>query len=163
MRLVTDDFRSFDIAAATSDDTAVAGANVEFSMFARGIWLECKHLAEHSIFTCLWGIKKFYDSISIRHLCNEMRTHGFPAEAGALALWIHRMPRRFKMCNCFGDILQGFGRSIVAGCTSSTSLARVLLKSSIERCYVASTYKFQGFHGVHVDDVSQTTTGAKGK
>ena len=65
------------------------------------------------------------------------------------------MPVQGHLCyeGHFPDAIQGFSRSIVAGCTSSSTLVRAILKDPIE----ASAAEAPGCHHcVHFDDVSQS-------
>ena len=73
----------------------------------------------------LWDMKKFFDSLDIFILIQEALFLEFPLLQLTLSLIIHHAPRRLKLGNAIGDVVFGFGRSILAGCKRSTDLARV--------------------------------------
>ena len=71
--------------------------------------------------------EKFYDNIQIGKLIPEVRATGYPLRIATLGLMMHMAPR----------ILRGYGHhvlcaalpdnSIIAGCTQSTYLTKVML------------------------------------
>ena len=66
---------------------------------------------------------------------------------------LHAGPRRLKIQGCYGPQIPQVGRSILAGCTSSTSIARAVVKLPLQEAAAAVKGLKQG---VHVDDVSQS-------
>ena len=102
-----------------------------------------------------WDISQFYDSIDLCKLVGDVEEHGFPLLAGAMALQAHTGERLLKIDESFGPFIRSIGRGILAGCTSSTSFARLFLASPLRKVVDASA---DISVGVHVDDVSQTCT-----
>ena len=89
----------------------------------------------------------------------------FPMRAGALAFQGHSLIRRICLGKHVGPALADFCRSIVAGCTSSTSIARAQMNAII-----AETFATKGYYHTlqeawyrHVDDVSVLLVGSRGE
>ena len=114
----------------------------------------------------LFDFKQYYDSIDPVVLIDDLIRSSFPLRAGALALQGHQLPRRI----CLGDhhslVAEDFNRSIVAGCTSSTSLAKAQVNDILVQCKAAvEKPKEKGFvekWNQHVDDVSLLLIGTTG-
>ena len=72
----------------------------------------------------LWDITGFYENLQPRALCQDLRDLGFPRELGVLAMASHKGPRIMNLEGCVGPTIPGVGKSVITGCTSSTSMAR---------------------------------------
>ena len=86
----------------------------------------------------LFYFKTYYDHIIPSKFVDETTITNFPMVAFALALQGHSLPCRVKMNGHLSRRLRSFAKSIVAGCTSSTSLAKLkinwLLNLMFEFC-----------------------------
>ena len=74
----------------------------------------------------LWDLATFFDSIDLEVLLAEAEATDFPMRQLLLTLTVHMAPRVLKIGNAFGEIIEAIGRSILAGCKRSTTLARAL-------------------------------------
>ena len=79
----------------------------------------------------LWDAEKFFDSLDISTLVSRALNLGFPPEVMILGLQIHRAPRVLKALDSLTNPLPRTGRSIIAGCTLSTSFARAYIHTII--------------------------------
>ena len=75
----------------------------------------------------LWDIEKFFDSLDIYVLIQECTMQEFPPIQLALGIQAHMADRILKAQCTLSDRLDRFGRSILAGCTLSTSFSRAYL------------------------------------
>ena len=76
----------------------------------------------------------------------------------ALGLQVHRAPRVLRAAGTLGPVLSDTGRSILAGCSLSTSLSRAFLRDPVQDCQrTAASGDGQVDHllGQHVDDLAQ--------
>ena len=108
-------------------DTALPGINSQVQAARRNLQVEVvAALGGHSV-TIFWDIAAFYDSIRLPLLVASARRLGVPALPFALAGQMHLAPRHLSLGAAVSSEVAGMGRSIIAGCVSSTSLARALL------------------------------------
>ena len=77
----------------------------------------------------------------------------FPLEVLLLGMQVHRAPRAVKAAGTFATVLEQMGRSIIAGCTLSTSLARAYLRPAVGSLHHEAGHMISE----HVDDVGQLT------
>ena len=73
----------------------------------------------------LWDLQNLFDSIDVKILFAEAARVGFPLLQLALSMVVHHAPRRLKLGTAIGEPIFQMGRSILAGCSRSTDLARV--------------------------------------
>ena len=101
------------------------------------------------VIAILSDAEKFFDSLDIPTLASRALDLGFPPEVMVLGLQVHRAPRVLKALDSLTDPLPRTGRSIIAGCTLSTSLARAYLHAVIHALpNIPGQLNYQ-----HVDDV----------
>lgn len=108
---------------------------------------------ERFVISMLWDVEKFFDTIIPEYAIDAARNLDFPKEALGLAMVMHRAPRIIVCDGCAADPIGATSRSILAGCVTSTSLARGLLRETI-----LGVGNGEG-HWVfqHVDDLTQLT------
>ena len=88
--------------------------------------------------------------------------HGTPATARGLGQQIHRAPRTLSSQGAAAKSIKATGRSIAAGCSTSTSFARAITLSPVKNSQQkAGKLCEEAFVGVHVDDVSHTSIGSR--
>ena len=104
----------------------------------------------HMSCTLLLDVERFFDSIKITEVARLAAGLGFPSTALALACQLHSCPRIFRSQGHYSEPLGGFGCSILAGCTSSTSIALCILYDILE--YVLSKRPL-ACPSLHVDDL----------
>ena len=125
--------------------------------------------------TMLWDMSQFYDSVSIPKLVAAADTWKVPEVPLCISLLVHLSQRVLRIQGAVSRPIHGMGRSIVAGDSSSTSLARAALLTPVvssieagraaeeeERRQSSKEHKKRRttvLTGQHVDDVSQLVTG----
>ena len=157
MAHLSDTMRAWDVAVARPDDTALVGRNAEVSVAGRHLEIELDTELGRSSALILWDGKEFYDRLDSQVVVSCAQAESFPPVALALAFACHRMPRVLTAQGAAGPIIPGTGRSLVPGCTSSTSLARGVVKSPIlevERGLSRVEKRCSGFYQ-HVDDITE--------
>ena len=127
MRLLGPNFRRWDEASAFAFDSAAPGQRADDHVFVRQASLEAWVARGRQTGQILWDIASFYEEIRPGDLVQDVKDTNFPATEAALSLLNHGGKRILAVEGAFGSILEGVGRSIVTGCTSSTSLARAFM------------------------------------
>ncbi len=151
MAALKGDVRSWDTRVADEHDTALRGRRPADETARRHLWVEAANiLGKHAVLV-LWDMKAFFDSLDASKLVEAAKLADFPTDQLALGLILHRAPRVLKVQGCFGDIVPSTGRSILPGCTLSTSFARAYLQPLARRCRSDA----MGSLWQHVDDLAQ--------
>ena len=75
----------------------------------------------------LWDVAHFYDGINVKRLTQDVVKFNFPLAVASLALQTHAGTRSLRVNSCFSKPIEQVGRGILAGCSSSTSFARLFL------------------------------------
>ena len=127
MRLLGPNFRRWDESHAYAFDSAAPGQRADDHVWARQATLEAWASSGRQIGQILWDIASFYEEIKPADLVQDMKDTKFPASEGALSLLNHGGKRILAVDGALGSVLPAVGRSIVTGCTSSTSLARAFM------------------------------------
>ena len=156
MKILCTSVRSWDKLASSPGDTAAPGVQPLVAVAARAANAEAATLVGRKVLRILWDVEQLFDSIPIPRLIEDVRRHGFPLAAAAMALQLHTADRRLRIGAGHGPLVCNIGRSILAGCSSSTSLARVFL---IDPVATQDGSSHEADTGVHVDDVSQSFYG----
>ena len=134
-RANAEEMRKWDRAAAMEGDTAAPGKSVASMLVFRKAVAEAASWNKKTVIQVLWDLQAFFDSIPAKqNLVKESETNQKeaeedkmtppPAEEIAVALQSHRAVRRLLCAGAVSAPVGQIGRSILAGCTSSTSLAR---------------------------------------
>ena len=100
----------------------------------------------------LWDFAAFFDSIELPTALEKGAKAGVPMTVLTLAAQMHTAPRLLAIGQTTAPPVEKMGRSIVAGCTSCTSIARALLLDAVtpdEHTMPPTAV------GQHVDDVCQ--------
>ena len=63
----------------------------------------------------LWDMAKFYDSVRLPILTEELIERDYPPELMVLGFLVHAGPRFLKVGTCFGPIVHSCRSSILAG------------------------------------------------
>ncbi len=157
MKLLSPEFRDWDSANANQNDTAQKGVEAEYELYKKQIIIEVAKSKGLHFVQFLFDFKKYYDHIIPSKLLEEVEITGFPLLAFALSLQGHSLPRRITMQGHFSRKLNAFAKSIVAGCTSSTSIARMQINGILEKVFqFCASYSAEVVDHwfQHVDDVS---------
>ena len=97
-------------------------------------------------------MEKFYDSVDLIILAQELMNRSYPAELLILGIIAHAAPRILKVGECYSEPISRTGCSMVAGCQQAVSFARGLLWTMVhELCYAIPRCPAHE----HVDDRSQ--------
>ncbi len=152
LALIKEEVRGWDRQAGSEDDTALKGKRPLDETARRRIRVEAAALRGKWSVTILWDFKKFFDYINPEILTKSAVDAMFPMDQLALGLMMHRAPRTLRVAGHYGDVVGQTGRSMLAGCTLSTSLARAYLAPLRAACDTDSTCRL----APHVDDLAQT-------
>lgn len=140
------------------------GLKQSSSFFLREVDIEVARTNGLHFLQLLFDFKQYYDSIDPAVLVEDLVTSQFPIRAGALAMHGHDLPRRICLGGHHSLQAKDYNRSIVAGCTSSTSLAKAQVNDILENTsQVSPVPQQQGFFekwNQHVDDVSLLIVGS---
>ena len=129
----------------------------EFEIYKKQIIIEAALEQGYEFLQLLFDFIKYYDHIVPGLLAEEATLADFPLVAFALGLQGHSLPRRLTMNGHMSRKLIAFARSIVAGCTTSTSLARLQINGILNKIFnfCASYPEYVvDYWFLHVDDVS---------
>ena len=124
MAIFKADIRSWDAGVASELDSAVAGRMPQIETAKRSLFMEVKTRNGETVIAIMWDVKKYFDSIQIPELIVRARELDFPEVALTLGLQMHRAPRIIKGLSTMAMPIERSGRSILPGCTLSTSLAQ---------------------------------------
>ncbi len=154
MNLLKEEVRDWDRAVGSTDDSALAGRRPLDETARRVLRTEVAGLTGKHVIMLLWDMAKFYDTLDPSVLAELAMTAGFPLDQLALGLSLHRAPRLLRIDGCDGEVVSSSGRSVLAGCTLSTSFARAYIRPLREE--VGSTPQCR--LSQHVDDLTQVIT-----
>ena len=147
--------RDWDKAHGHSGDTALKGKIPALETMWRHLMLETGHALGRTNVMILWDVEKFFDSLDIDILIQECTEQEFPPVQLALGIQAHMADRILKAQGTLSEKLDRFGRSILAGCTLSTSFSRAYLLPVVAKTGLAEGHTL----AQHVDDIEQVTTG----
>ena len=151
--------RDWDAATALPGDTAAPGKNPALEVARRAARAEIE-IAKGNIWVQLmWDIQAFYDSIRIPEAIERLEAKNAPQIPTVMALLAHKAPRWLKMSGSFAEPVTKTGVSILAGCTSSTSLARAYMWPIAN----ATSGEAGTVTNQHVDDLSHGISAATAK
>ena len=156
MKMVCFESRAWGREEAIQGDTAAPGRQPMAEIASRFARLEAAHTLGRYAATTFWDMSHFFDGVNLQMLAEDVRRHGFPGIAAVMALSMHTAPRRLRIGDAYGPELETVGRGMLAGCSSSTSLARLYLLAPLR----TSTLTEEDVElGIHVDDVCQSAIG----
>ena len=107
----------------------------------------------------MWDVQPFYDDMPVLQLIEACRREGCPRHVLAFILQVHLAPRSLRYHGWAARPLVGLLRSIVAGCLSSTQLARPLLRQPIREMRteaLAATLRAMPYRKVIMTNTSET-------
>ncbi len=143
--------RSWDLRIALSDDTAVAGVGPQVQSMLRPLLAEAAATVGRQTVVLLWDVEHFFDSIRPSKMIEPAEKLNFPSTVLGMAMIMHRAPRIVMCEGCAAEPIGATAKSILAGCVSSTSLARGLLRGPVAASKGGEDQRaFQ-----HVDDITQ--------
>ena len=157
MRALGPMFRNFDEIHADPTDSATGGSGgAEYAAFTAAIADETDTCLGTTVVRVFWDLRKFFDSIQPGILAIDCHEGGLAPPLVALALEVHGAPRFLGLDGSFQGPTGDFSKSIVAGCTSSTTLCRqfVRIPPLAARQEEESVEDWR-----HIDDVCQRTVG----
>ena len=99
---------------------------------------EVANLEHKQVIKLLWDLEKFYDNISIPILLERCAELEYPLVIYALGILMHMAPRIIKAHDCYMMVGIPFN-GIIAGCTQSTTFAKVLLMDVMQTMYTMDT------------------------
>ena len=125
MELDKEEVKLFEKQNAFENDSATKGASAVHAAEERALAAELSRLEGFFSLMLLWDLQNFFDSIDVKTLFAEAAEVGFPLLQLALSMLVHQAPRRLKLGTAIGEPILELGRSILAGCSRSTDVARV--------------------------------------
>ncbi len=156
LALTKGEVREWDEAVGDGNDTALNGRRPLDETAGRHLRLELASLQGRHAITLLWDMEKFFDSLDARILVNSVVDADFSADQHAMWLMMHRAPRVLRVQGCHAEPVERTGRSVLPGCTLSTSFARAYLKPLREACGSSTACTVTQ----HVDDLTQSVVAA---
>ena len=120
--------REWDKAVGNETDSALAGKSPLLETGKRAMILERASILGKTTVLVLWDVEKFFDSLQLDRTIQAAIDLDFPSEILVLGLQVHKAPRLIKACGTLASMIQTTDRSIIAGCTISTSLSRAYLR-----------------------------------
>ena len=161
MALLKSDVRDWDASVGLEGDSALPGHSPLDEAVWRQLLMEQATLRGKFVVQLLWDVSKFFDSLDVPLLVERVVELQFPLDQLVLAMQAHRAPRVLRALGSFGEPIPSTGTSILAGCTSSTSLSRGYLRKVTAHVgnggQAFGEHRAEASHYVnqHVDDVSQ--------
>ena len=154
--MMKDEVRSWDVEVGTEGDSAMPGKSPLDETAWRHLWMEQATLRGKYVVQLLWDVAKFFDSVDIPALIRRAEHLDFPIDGLVLAMQMHRAPRVLRINGCYAEAIQATGRSILAGCSLSTSLSRAFVREPVTAGVDSKHHSgSETYTHVHVDDVHQ--------
>ena len=155
MRMLAPTIADWDVTTAGPWDSALRGNSALRAHVARAVDIELADFEELFVVHFLWDMRKFYDSIRINKLVEQLDKLSYNPFILVLGLITHKGPRTLMVGQSCSEPIMQCGRSILAGCQQSCSWARGLLHALVE----SLGYIMPGsICNEHVDDLSQIVT-----
>ena len=85
----------WDEATASHWDSAVRGNSSLKAHLARALDIELADFERTHVLHILWDMRKFYDSIKVEKLIEQLAKRGYPVFVLVLGLLTHKAPRTF--------------------------------------------------------------------
>jgi len=151
LAVIAGDVREWDQKVAMIGGTAKRGANAALETIDKHASLELA--AADGTTTCVifWDGEKFFDRLGVATTIRSCEEKEFPKAALTLGMQVHRAPRILLDGKEASHTVNQTGRSILPGCTLSTSLARARVKDACEGANLPK----DSTNFAHVDDVAQ--------
>ena len=116
-----------------ADDTAAPGKSALLAVILRRADVEAAKWRGRCDTQLLFDVAAFFDSVQIPTLAEMVKQEpDFPVDTAVLAMTLHRVCRRILSNGAVSEPVRHTGKSLLAGCSSSTSLARLYLKKAIK-------------------------------
>ena len=116
-RLIHPILLRYDRQASDEGDTAIKGGNLDRATYER-----------HAI-GILWDIQTLFDSVKAYVAIQRTLRRGWNPAVLIITMWSHRAPRIVTANGSSSKIIFNVPHSLIAGCTSSNSIARAVLPS----------------------------------
>jgi len=156
MKFFCPEIRAWDAEAASFWDSALAGSSSLQAAVARALKIENGCARGAWVGHELWDMRKFYDSIRLPILCEELSKLNFPKPLMVIGFLVHAAPRILRVGTSFGPIIHSCKNSILAGCQLSCSFARGLLRELMQKLSVVDP---EHPCAQHLDDMSHVLIG----
>jgi len=158
MSLIKDDMQGWDrdMCAADPKDTAGPGRRADDEVARRLMMIEVARQNRQHVVALLWDGKQYFDRLPVQGTIDAAVEQGFPRPLLALAMQAHRAPRILTYNKAWGPTVPATGRSILAGCSSSPSLARSHMSKIGITVQARSRHQATSLFR-HVDDATQLT------
>ena len=125
--------REWDLEHGHRYDSALAGCSSLRAAVLREFKTEnATAICLHCALEC-WDMDKFYDSIDLCILAEELIEHESPSELLVLGTLAHAAPRILKVGSCISEPIVYTGSSMLAGCQQAIWFARGFLWTLVDR------------------------------
>lgn len=154
-------YQHYDQCNTDPGDTAIKGGNLERATFERHAVAEATTRTRAHTVAVLWDLQDFFGSVKTYiAIQRTLHRHGDPVLI-LMAMWSHRAPRIVICQRAASHTVYHVPHSLLAGCTSSTSIARAVLPSLHELgTEPLPTHDENGTACYrHVDDIFQLSWG----
>ena len=147
----------YDLAATDEGDTAIKGGNLDRATFERHAIAEAITRTKASAVGILWDLQTFFDSVKTYVAIQRTLHRKWDPSVILLTMWSHRAPRIVCVNGAVSRIIPHVPHSLIAGCTSSTSIARAVLPSldEIDAIPLPTHLDIGTAFYRHVDDIFQ--------
>ena len=102
-------------------DSALAGSSSLRAAVLRALKVENGSMRGAWVGHLLWDLAKFYDSVQLNILGEDLIKRDYPPEFMVLGFFVHAAPRILKVCPSLGPIVHRCRNSILAGDHQSVS------------------------------------------
>ena len=111
-------------------DAAVKGSSALRAAYHSQFYDEIGHYLQYTNGTILFDMEKFYDNVDVHKLITLATKHEYPTILLTLGLQMHMGIRGLKCYNMHPGFKQP-SNGIIAGCTQSTTFAKILLMDAM--------------------------------
>jgi hypothetical protein len=133
-----EDFRAWDNATAAGFDTAVSARSTAKHVMRKSMDATVAKAQGKAHGLVLWDIASFYESVKPKVLLEAVIDEGVPLLPATLALWGHASARSLRLQGHYKSQPLVPNISLATGCTSSTTLARCILRKPVRASIAAS-------------------------
>ena len=128
-RLIHPILLRYDRQASDEGDTAIKGGNLDRATYERHAIAEATIRTRAHAIGILWDIQTFFDSVKTYVAIQRTLHRGWNPAVLIITMWSHRAPRIVTANGSSSKIIFNVPHSLIAGCTSSNSIARAVLPS----------------------------------
>ena len=119
MKVLGGHVREWDLATGHAYDSALAGCSSLQAAVTRALKVENGIVSGLNVGHLLWDMEKFYDTVPLPILAEELTKRDYPPVLLTIGLLAHTAPRVLKVGKCHSATVADTGNSMLAGCLQS--------------------------------------------